>query len=237
MKKILGFGVLLGMALAGAVQADALSNSRVNAENSQRSDRVNNASNRADHAAYVGVSFGATKSTYLSDEIKSVGLVVKSHEWGKGGKIYFGVPVGPTLDLRASYADLGRVAVKGVFNQPPASGDMSGSIETQGIYGEALLKLTFNGYKGELYAKLGAGIAFARQSASATSSGVTIDGKENDSGASFSLGVGWSYLLNEHWGVRAEGERYFINIKDEDDDNGFAKMKVDLVSAGVYYRF
>ena len=121
MRKYLGRGLLCGtLLLAGTVQADTSQDGAENNGRLQWSDQpyaVEATPSSASHksfSGYVGISVGATKSTYLSDEAKGTiqsldpDMQVTSDEGDASTKIYLGVTVSPNVDFRVSYADLGK---------------------------------------------------------------------------------------------------------------------------------
>jgi len=189
---------------------------------------------------YVGINLGTAQSSYIEDAVEggiSAGAEVDSKDKAAGWKLYGGIDINDYVAVQADVVSLGKITYK-ERNASGAAYHFNASSSAAGVYGNLLLKLPLAEGRGALFAKAGLGFVAVEQKVDGSvGSSFSMMLSDTDTAASFNAGVGIRFNLNANWGLVAEAERYLINIEDEDGEADFSAYKVNLVTAGVYYRF
>ncbi|MED5621512.1 outer membrane beta-barrel protein [Ideonella sp. BN130291] len=162
------------------------------------------------HAAdfFAGASFGGSK--FHTEDVPGVNI----DSTDTGFKLYGGVSFTPNFSLEAGYVDLGKLKA--------SAGGVTGSQSADGFYLDAVGEFPLNGGF-SLLGKLGV----FRAESKANIPGFLSD---KDTGTDIKFGIGGSYAINKNLSVRAEVERYRLNVFDDKGD-------VDLYSIGLSYKF
>lgn len=131
-------------------------------------------------------------------------------------KIYGGLEVNEYIQMEVGYADLGKTHF---------SDGSSTTAELNGMTFQVVGTYAFN----PSFSLIGRGgmniLDFEIND--------TVDGKVGDTDVVWSLGLGAQYNLSESVGLRAEWERYF----KVGDPSETGEMDVDLISAGIVFKF
>ena len=126
--------------------------------------------------------------------------------------------------LEGSYFNLGKFG----FSAPTApAGALDGALSVRGFGFDAVGLLPFTD-KLSAFAKIGASYAQTRDTFSATGGNVVVDSSPRAWHANPKIGAGLQFQYTEHFGVRAEWERYRISDAVRDHGNVDAWF-VDLV--------
>jgi len=134
-------------------------------------------------------------------------------------KIYGGLEVNEYIQMEVGYADLGEAEV---------SGTTSGTAEVNGMTIQVVGTYAFN----PSFSLIGrGGMNILNLEVNETTAGLSSN--EGDTDVAWSLGLGAQYNLSKSVGLRAEWERYF----DVGDADSTGEMDVDLISAGVVFKF
>ena len=133
-------------------------------------------------------------------------------------RIYGGLEVNEYISMEVGYTDLGKAEI---------SGATSGTAEANGmtihVVGNLALNPSFS-----LIARGGMNILDLNVE---TTGGEVID--EGDTDVAWSFGVGGQYNMTQSLGLRVEWERYF----DVGDQHTTGQMDIDVLSAGLVYKF
>lgn len=187
-----------------------------------------------DSGWYVGGNVGQSRAEIDEERITS-GLLgggltttsIDDDDRDIGYKLFGGYQFNRYFALEGGYFDLGEF---GYTATTVPAGTLNGNIELRGVNLDAvgLLPIT---EKFSAFGRIGVNYAEAEDSFAGTGA-VTVTNpspSERDTNVKFGLGV--QYALTEAFVLRAEVERYRI------DDAVGNKGDIDLVSAGLIYRF
>ena len=145
----------------------------------------------------------------------------------KGYKLYGGYQFNQHLALEGGYFDLGEFN----FNATTIpEGTLAGSINLRGINLDLVGFLPVT-EKLSAFARAGVNYAEAKDAFSGSGSVNIVDPNPRKKAANLKAGLGLQYAFNDSVAMRLEAERYRI------DDAVGNKGDVDLISAGVVYRF
>ena len=134
-------------------------------------------------------------------------------------KIYGGLEVNEYISMEVGYADLGTVD----YSTP------TGSRETSGMLIQLVGTYALNP-KFTLLARGGMNILNTELNGAIANTAINNAG---DTDVSWSLGLGAQYNFTKSVGLRMEWERYF----DVGDRNDTGEADIDLISAGLVYKF
>lgn len=149
-----------------------------------------------------------------------------------GFKVFGGYRFLPWLGVEGTYVDGGTPALEqqGTFEGIPYEASLG--VEIDSVVAAVVFTLPLGDHF-ELFAKPGVGWW-----TSTTDERVEVPGygsgssKEDDSGTAFYLGVGAGVNFNEHFGLRAEYERFDVALTyDEDEDEFYDELDA---SAGLW---
>jgi OOP family OmpA-OmpF porin len=133
-------------------------------------------------------------------------------------KIFGGLEVNEYIAMEIGYADMGEVGYKGA---------VSGKREVDGmtlrLIGTYALNPSFT-----LFATGGMNILQADMK--------TTPGASEDTDVAWSAGLGVQYNLTKSMGLRVEWERYF-EVGSSDYNGGTGEADIDLISAGIVFKF
>lgn len=166
---------------------------------------------------YVGVSVGQSD---IDDEIAIPNLITSGTVDGKktGFKIFGGYQFNPNFGAELAYVDLDKANYGGTFGGIPVTG---GTVEVWGFNFSAVGILPLN----PSFALFGkAGLFFWEAKANDVTGGIPFSA--TDDGADLSIGLGLSYNITNNISVRAEWERFMMDVAD-----------ADLLSVGIAVRF
>ena len=138
-------------------------------------------------------------------------------------KVYGGLEVNEYISMEAGYVDLGKVGY---------SGAKTGSRETKGM----LLQLVGTYALNPSFTLIGrGGMNFLATDVNGTIAG-TPNNNASDTDVVWSAGLGAQYNFTQSVGLRMEWERYF-KTGSPAANGGTGEANVDLLSAGVVYKF
>ena len=138
-------------------------------------------------------------------------------------KVYGGLEVNEFISMEAGYIDLGKVGY---------SGAKTGSRETKGM----LLQLVGTYALNPSFTLIGrGGMNISGYQVNGTIAG-TPYGNTSNTDVVWSAGLGGQYNFTQSVGLRVEWERYF-KTGGQADNGGTGEANVDLLSAGVVYKF
>jgi OOP family OmpA-OmpF porin len=164
-------------------------------------------------APYVGASAGVAKT----DECN----FPYCDEWDTAWKIFGGFEVNQYISMEVGYADLGTVGYGG-----------AGSRETNGMIMQVIGTYALN----PSFTLIGrGGMNILNTEVNGVVAG-TPNGNTGDTDVVWSLGLGGQYNLTKSVGLRMEWERYF-EAGSSDFNGGTGEADIDLISAGVVYKF
>lgn len=133
-------------------------------------------------------------------------------------KIFGGLEVNEYISMEIGYADMGEVSYRGAVN---------GTREVDGmtlrLLGTYALNPSFT-----LFATGGMNILQADMK--------TVPGASEDTDVAWSAGLGVQYNFTKSVGLRVEWERYF-EVGSSNFNGGTGEADVDLISAGVVFKF
>ena len=178
------------------------------------------AATQAAAQGYVGASLGQSdvERRITNGLITSGPVDSKDTAW----KLFGGYLFYPNLGLEVAYVNLGEVTYSGDFFGAAVSG---GKVETSGFNVAAIGVLPLT----ESFAVFGKFGFFAWEvEASDTTAGIGAFTAQAD-GTNASFGLGLSYNFTPNLGVRAEWERFRVELFDQAD--------ADLISIGLLWRF
>jgi OOP family OmpA-OmpF porin len=133
-------------------------------------------------------------------------------------KIFGGLEMNEYISMEFGYADLGEAKI---------SGATSGTAEVNGMTIQVVGNFALN----PSFSLIGRGGMNILNLDVVTTGVEALD--EGDTDVAWSLGLGAQYNLSKAVGLRLEWERYF-RVGDEDTTGN---IDVDLISAGVVYKF
>lgn len=135
-------------------------------------------------------------------------------------KIYGGLEMNEYISMEVGYVDLGEVGY---------SGAKTGTRETNGMAIQLVGTYALN----PSFTLIGrGGMNILNTEVNGTIAG-TANGNTGDTDVGWSLGLGAQYNFTKSVGVRMEWERYF----ELGDPDSTKEADIDLVSAGVVYKF
>lgn len=138
-------------------------------------------------------------------------------------KVYGGLEVNEFISMEVGYIDLGKVGY---------SGAKTGSRETKGM----LLQLVGTYALNPSFTLIGrGGMNFLGTDVNGTIAG-TPNNNASDTDVVWSAGLGAQYNFTQSAGLRMEWERYF-KTGSPAANGGTGEANVDLLSAGVVYKF
>lgn len=177
------------------------------------------AATQASAQAFIGGSFGKSDI----DRELTTGLITSGTVDGKdsGFKVFGGYMFSRNFGVEAAYVDLGEVSYSGSFFGAPVTG---GKVEVTGFNIAALGSFPIN-EQFSIFGKLG--LFIWDTEASDVTGGVPFTAKDDGSDISFGLGV--SYNFTRNLAVRAEWEKFKVELGAEAD--------ADLLSIGIVWRF
>ena len=168
-------------------------------------------------APYLGVSAGqATADTSCP---AGTSCDDKDTAW----KVYGGLEVNEFISMEVGYIDLGKVSY---------SGAKTGSRETKGMLLQLVGTYALNP-SATLMAR--GGMNFLGTDVNGTIAG-TPNNTASDTDVVWSAGLGAQYNFTQSVGLRMEWERYF-KTGSPAANGGTGEANVDLLSAGVVYKF
>lgn len=133
-------------------------------------------------------------------------------------KIFGGLEVNEYISMEVGYADMGKVTY---------TGTTTGTREVDGmtlrVLGTYALNPSFT-----LFATGGMNILQADMK--------TVPGASDDTDVAWSAGLGMQYNFTKSVGLRVEWERYF-EVGNSNFNGGTGEADVDLISAGVVFKF
>jgi OOP family OmpA-OmpF porin len=133
-------------------------------------------------------------------------------------KIYGGLEVNEYISMEVGYADLGKTKI---------SGATSGTAEANGMTLQLIGTYALN----PSFSLVGRGGMNILNLDVKTTGGQVLD--EGDTDVAWSLGLGAQYNITESMGLRLEWEHYF----KVGDASTTGEMDIDLISAGLVYKF
>lgn len=183
---------------------------------------------------YAGVGAGRSVSKLddakIAEELQAPGFATTSIEtkthrntW----KVFGGYQFSSNFALEGSYFDLGKSAF---YARSAPAGGIDGSLDVRGFAVDALGILPLTDRFGA-FAKVGVTDAQTRDSFDGYGGDVVVDTSPHQWHVNGKVGAGLQYLVSEHFGVRAEWERY--RISDAVADHG----NIDAVTVSVVFPF
>lgn len=179
---------------------------------------------------YIGGSIGKSK---IDDDIAGPGLITSGTVDGKdsGFKLYGGYQFGQNFAVEMAYVDLGTATYSGTFSGSPVTG---GRID---IWGLGLFAVGIWPVSSDfsLFGKLGF-LSWDAKWRDVTG-GTPFSG--TDSGSDLAGGLGLSHSFTKNLGARLEWERFKVGGGEDflGFSNSTGRATVDLLSAGVVYKF
>lgn len=215
-KKTLAAALVLGLASTGAQAADW------------------------DVSGYIQGNLGQAKAEKPSvvKDVQRLGARTSSDKTDTAYKLIVGLQLNPYVALEAQYTDLGKSNYKVSASGPSGSMRAKMDFDTKG-YGANLVG-TLPIDKFTLFAK--AGLHNLRTKASRVIHSNTVFGDFNFKDSKTvtkwtqSYGIGASYEFIDNLAVVAEVERY-RNVADKNWDGDKVKHDIDMLSAGIRYKF
>ena len=188
----------------------------------------------ADLGGYVGGNIGRSKSHFdeaaIAAQVRAPGLATTAlsvDDEERGFKLFGGYQFHRNFAAEVGYFDLGDF---GFHTSTVPAGTQAAEIKVKGgnldLVGILPITEQFSafGRVGAIYAK-------TRGSFSGTGAVVTVNPNPRDSDWSYKYGLGLQYDFTQHFGVRAEAERYRVS------DSVRGKENVDFFSLGLVFRF
>lgn len=165
---------------------------------------------------YIGASVG------LSDADLDCAGTTSCDNKDTAFKLFGGYMFTPNFGVEGAWVDLGK-ARAGLVD--PVLGTVSARFKSNGlaVYGVAAAPID----RFVLFGKLGVASLKARISATSSTLGA---GSDSETNTTVAFGLGGAYHVTKNFGVRVEWERYQPKYAGE-------KVDVDVLSAGVQYRF
>ena len=188
--------------------------------------------------AYLGVSAGQSY-TKLSDPVfdrlaadPNIDLDIKKRDFAF--KVFGGYDFNPYFALEGGYADLGKLQV-----------DLFNRAQDMNLHGELKKSAWFLAAKGsypiheqwKLFAKLGVSSKHAKISTHASDANGSASTDVRDRRSDVLWGLGAEFMPVKNIGVRLEYENFGKFGVPSDDQDGSARVKADLWSLGLNYRF
>lgn len=162
---------------------------------------------------YVGASAGVSETDDCNFAF--------CDEWDTGWKIFGGFEVNEYVSMEVGYADLGTVGY-----------GSAGSRETNGMIMQAIGTYALN----PSFTLIGrGGMNILNTEVNGTVAG-TPNGNTGDTDVVWSVGLGAQYNATKTVGLRLEWERY-LEAGSSDFNGGTGEADIDLISAGVVYKF
>lgn len=157
-----------------------------------------------------------------------------------GYKLFGGYMFNPYFGVEAAYVDFGKAT--GTASSIPVilASDRVTRLATATVSGSGSLKASGFGLwavgnypigDGALFAKLGFASIENKLEVSGAGSAFSATGSEKATSTDIAYGIGGAYNFTKNLGVRVEWERYQGKIPGDE------KFDLDLLSAGIYYRF
>lgn len=164
--------------------------------------------------AYLGGSVGQSKFKEWCDTGGAPITLTACKDTDTAWKLFGGYRFNRYLAVEASYINWGEVTASAVSGGQPV--DVAAEQKSYGVAGVGSLRL---GPSFEVFGKLGF-VQTDQQTKRITPNPSTVDRDETE----FHYGLGLKYAFARNWAVRAEWENT-------------EKLKVEMFSAGVEYRF
>lgn len=187
-----------------------------------------------DEGWYAGFGLGSSRATIDDSKISSTLLgagftttSINDDEKDLGWKLLGGYQFNRFIAVEGGYFNLGKFG----FNaQTLPPGTLDGKFKVQGINLDlvGLLPITD---RFSAFGLFGVNYAQTKDHFSGTGLVTVPDPDRKKTGANYKFGAGVEYDLTHSLGLRAEAERYRLN------DGVGNKSDIDLISAGLIYRF
>jgi OOP family OmpA-OmpF porin len=175
-----------------------------------------------DRGFYVGGSLGKSD---MKDHCE--GVSISCDKTDKAWKIFGGYQMNRNIAIEAGYTDLGETKASGVQGGVAVNGNVSAKVWE--LAGVGMMPL---GRDLSLYAKLGVYHASTDSQASAAVPGFSTSGSQSDTNTDFTVGFGVQVSILRNLAARAEWQKY-----NDVGGNNTGKTDVDVLSAGILYRF
>ncbi|MHB9020826.1 MAG: outer membrane beta-barrel protein [Halothiobacillus sp.] len=183
---------------------------------------------------YVGGNVGQSRAKIDNERITRNLLgsgfttnSMKDDDRDIGYKLYGGYQFNKYFALEGGYFNLGKFGY--TANTTPA-GSLTGKIKLQGVNLDVVGLWPITD-KFSLFGRVGVNYAKAQDNFVGTGAVQVVNSNPSARDTNYKFGVGAQYALTESLDVRAEIERYRIN------DAVGNKGDIDLISAGIVYRF
>ncbi|MHB8920616.1 MAG: outer membrane beta-barrel protein [Halothiobacillus sp.] len=187
-----------------------------------------------DSGWYVGGNVGQSRAKIDNERITRNLLgsgfttnSMKDDDRDIGYKLYGGYQFNKYFALEGGYFNLGKFGY--TANTTPA-GSLAGKIKLQGVNLDVVGLWPITD-KFSLFGRVGVNYAKAQDNFVGTGAVQVVNSNPSARDTNYKFGVGAQYALTESLDVRAEIERYRIN------DAVGNKGDIDLISAGIVYRF
>jgi OOP family OmpA-OmpF porin len=175
-----------------------------------------------DRGPYIGGSLGRSD---MKDHCE--GVAISCDKTDKAWKIFGGYQFNRNLAAELAYTDLGETKASGVQGGVAVNGNVSSKAwELSGIGFMPLMREL------SLYAKLGIYHASTDSQASAAVPGFATSGSQSGTNTDFAVGFGVQVSILRNLAARAEWQKY-----NDVGSNNTGKTDVDVLSAGILYRF
>ena len=190
--------------------------------------------NADDAQGYLGVGAGRSESKIdygrIANELNAPGFTTTSVDTSthrNAYKLFGGYQFGSNFALEGSYFDLG----KSEFHTSSApSGGVGGNVDVRGFALDAVGLLPFTEHFAA-FARVGVTEAQTRDSFGGSGGNAVTIPTDSQWHANGKIGAGLQYLVNAHFGIRAEWERYRISDAVRDHGN------IDAVMVSLVFPF
>jgi OOP family OmpA-OmpF porin len=159
---------------------------------------------------------GGVSSTPSGDDAKDFGY-----------KLFGGYELNRHLSLEGGYFDLGRFTFSSITVPP---GRLQGDIKVEGMNLDAVGSLPLTD-RFSLFGRIGGQYAKTREAFAGTGAAATVTPRFRKHDLDYKFGFGAQYDMTPSLGMRLEAERYHVA------QNAGSKGNIDLLSAGLVYRF
>lgn len=191
----------------------------------------------SDAGWYLGGNIGQSRAEISEARIVnnrtstsfSAGEVIGTDNIDRGYKLFGGYQFNEHFALEGGYFNLGEFDFTSNV-LPQGAGTFSGNVKVKGINIDAVGFLPITD---RLSAFGRVGLNYAENNSEFSGTGFVVPQKSHtsDRDSNPKFGVGLQYAFTENLSMRLEAERYRIN------DIGNHKAQIDLISAGLVYRF
>jgi len=187
-----------------------------------------------DSNGYIGFNLGQSRANIDNAAIEN-GLLaggftttaMRNDNYDLGYKLFGGYQFGRYFALEGGYFDLGKF---GFDATTTPAGTLSGRMKVRGLFTDAIGILPFTS-KFSAFGRVGVNYADVKDDFTGTGADNVLDPNRHKRAANYDFGGGLQYNFTPSFGARAEATRYRI------DDAVGNKGDIDLVSAGLVYRF